>query len=80
MDDDRSKRTNMQTLNDQISIGSIFSSNKNSNQLDDPNNISPEIDLLKLLDNIFKILHLEYEKNPKTKESNFYVKSQTDEW
>lgn len=79
MDPDHSKRTNMQTLLDFVKIGNI-SSGSSSAPSDDPDNISPDLDALKLMDEIFKILYQQYEKNNNTSNNSFKVRSKTPEW
>ncbi|SGA02382.1 Uncharacterised protein [Mycoplasmopsis arginini] len=78
MDPDRSKRTNMQTLMNFVKIGNI-SSGSSSAPSDDPDNISPDLDALKLMDEIFKILYQQYANNSNTKNNSFKVRSKTPE-
>ncbi|WP_330463253.1 hypothetical protein [Metamycoplasma gateae] len=79
MNPDRTKRTNMQTLNDYISIGSISSSSPSAPS-DDPDNIQPELDALKLMDEIFKILEQQYQRSSEAWNDNFKIRSKSEEW
>ncbi|SYV90731.1 Uncharacterised protein, partial [Metamycoplasma alkalescens] len=78
MNPEISKRTNMDTLNAQTKISNIFNRNGNSKpDQTDPNNITPGLDILKLADDIFRMLHNEYKK---VEELNFKEKIETNEW
>ncbi|WP_444704837.1 hypothetical protein ACT1UH_02395 [Mycoplasma sp. 332] len=81
MNPDPTKRTNINTLLDFVSIGQLSNSTSTSNiQNDDPDNISPDLDALSLINEIFKMLSIEYYKNQNTQNNSFKVRSKTPEW
>ncbi|BAP39608.1 GDSL-type esterase/lipase family protein [Metamycoplasma canadense] len=84
MNADKSKRTNIETLINFVngSIKNLVHSNNNShsNNNDDPDNITPDLDPLKLMDDIFRMLAGQYNKNPQVKNNSFKIRSKTEEW
>ncbi|TPR54321.1 SGNH/GDSL hydrolase family protein [Metamycoplasma neophronis] len=79
---DPKTRSNMKTLNDMVgsAISSLFNSNKNSNNNDDPDNITPSVDYLALMNTIYKILSEAYYADPNAKNPSFKLRSQSEAW
>ncbi|ACF07306.1 SGNH/GDSL hydrolase family protein [Metamycoplasma arthritidis] len=77
-DPDKSKRTNMQTLNRFINEGNSDSGGKDKNK--NENDVNQSVDYLRIVDTFYKLLTSEFNKDENNKNPEFKVRSQTESY